>query len=156
MFSQWFGVVHVHEDSDDDDAFTGEQKEIAKEMEELRVAQYWINQAGWDASVEGRAVASSSGEEVDLRLDWGEVQRTLAKGAQPKQRSAQLDAATVFRDYSLDKLDPTQRAFADRVLDWVKAVGDRYRIVKETGHASTLPCLRTWLGGSAGSGNLLP
>jgi len=38
------GVINVNEDSDDDEAYMGEQKEIAKELEELRAARHWINQ----------------------------------------------------------------------------------------------------------------
>ena len=50
------GVVNTYEDSDDEGAYLGEQKEIQKEMDELRVAQHWVNQEGWDAAAEGRAV----------------------------------------------------------------------------------------------------
>ena len=38
------GVTNVNEDSDDPDAYDGEQKETAKEMDELRAVRHWINQ----------------------------------------------------------------------------------------------------------------
>ena len=67
----------MHEDSDDEDAmeYIGEQKELAKEAQELRAAQPFINQEGWDAAGEGRATSPTSGREIDLRLDWDDVKR---------------------------------------------------------------------------------
>ena len=50
------GVINTYLDSDDEDAYTGEQKEIQREAQELRAVQSWINQEGWDAAAEGRAV----------------------------------------------------------------------------------------------------
>ena len=44
------GVINVNEDSDDDGEYCGEQKEIAKEVQELRGAQHWVNQEGWNAA----------------------------------------------------------------------------------------------------------
>ena len=73
------GVINTHEDSDDDEAFTGEQKEIAKEMEALRAANWWINQEGWNAMGEGFAVGRT-GEEINLRLDWDDVRQKLSRG----------------------------------------------------------------------------
>ena len=64
----------------------------------------------------------------------------------------QLDEASVRRDYDLDALDPTQRAFADRVLRWVAEVVRVYKEVRDTGVQQDVPLLRSWLGGSAGSG----
>jgi hypothetical protein len=64
------GVMNVNADSDDEDDYSSEQKEIAKEMDELRAAKHWINQEGWDASGEGRAVSHQTGKDVELRLDW--------------------------------------------------------------------------------------
>ena len=61
------GVMNTHEDSDDDDAYGGEQKEIDREMQELRAAQHWVNQEGWDAVGEGVAT-SSTGAQINLRL----------------------------------------------------------------------------------------
>ena len=40
------GVFNANEDSDDADAYDGEQKEIVTEMEELRAAESWVNQDG--------------------------------------------------------------------------------------------------------------
>ena len=123
------GVINTHEDSDDDEAFAGEQQEIAKEIQELRAAQQWVNQEGWDAAGEG-VVWSQTGEEIDLRLDWEEVKRKLAKGcgAGGDANAESVEEEAVLRDYPLDKLDPTQRVFADRVLAW----------------AAEVACTRTW------------
>ena len=38
------GVFNADEDSDDEDAYLGEQKELQKEMQELLAAKDWINQ----------------------------------------------------------------------------------------------------------------
>jgi len=83
-----------------------------------------VNQEGWDAAAEGVAV-SRTGEVIDLRLDWADVEKKLASanGALEVQGSgADVDEEAVLRDFSLSDLDPTQRAFADRVLKWAKAV----------------------------------
>ncbi len=148
------GVINVNEDSEDDGAYLGEQKEIAKEMDELRVAQHWINPEGWDAASEGKAVSKTSGDTIDLRLDWDDVKRQLSKGAEPDCSAAHrsVDEATVLSDYPLDKLDPTQRVFADRVLAWADEVASVYEEVHATGQFKAVPRLRSWLGGSAGSG----
>ena len=147
------GVINTHEDTDDEEAFTGEQKEIQKEVQELRAAQHWVNQEGWDAVGEGFAVGRD-GQNIDLRLDWDDVQRKLAKGTGPDDDavSARVEEEVILRDYDLDKLDPTQRAFADRVLQWAREVVHVYQKVRETGKQHRVPKLRTWLGGSAGSG----
>ena len=65
---------------------------------------------------------------------------------------AHLTEEEVLRDYPLDKLDPTQRAFADRVLRWANEVAQAYLDVSATGKPRRVPKIRTWLGGSAGSG----
>ena len=126
------GVININEDSDDDGAYTGEQKEIAKEMDELRVAQHWINQEGWDTASEVRTISKNKGAVVDLRLDWGAVKKTLTEGVGEETECDinQVDEASVMRDYALDDLDPTQRVFADRVLKWGAAVADVYEAVK--------------------------
>ena len=120
------GVINLNEDSDDDEAYTGEQKEIAKEIDELRVAQHWINQEGWDVAGEVHAVSKNTGAAIDLRLDWATVKKMLADGVgdQGESDTSQVDEAAVLRDYSLDALDPTQRVFADRALKWAAAVAD--------------------------------
>ena len=94
------GVINTHEDSDDPDEYSGEQKEIAKEAQELRAAQDWINQDGWDASSEGVAWSPRSGTQIDLRLDWGEVERKLASGTDRDVgvQSTILSEGTVVRD----------------------------------------------------------
>ncbi len=53
------GVLNRYEDSSDDEAYGGEQKEIAKEVQEL----LGVNSLGVD---------------VDLRLNWADVQAKLA------------------------------------------------------------------------------
>ena len=74
------GVINVNEDSEDDGEYYGEQKEIAEEVQELRAAAHWVNQEGWGAAREGRAVSPTTGKDVDLRLDWGDVKRKLQTG----------------------------------------------------------------------------
>ena len=49
------GVANVYEDSDDDEAYTGEQQEIAKELDGLRAARQWTNPEDGDAAAEGEA-----------------------------------------------------------------------------------------------------
>ena len=148
------GVINVNEDSDDDEAYTGEQKEIAKEMEELRAVQHWVNQEGWDVSGESKALSTATSTEIDLRLDWGDVKKKLAKGADSGNPDCTetINPEVILRDYPLHALDPTQRAFADRVLRWVSEVVDVYEYVQATGEFRPVPCFRSWLGGSAGSG----
>jgi hypothetical protein len=123
-------------------------------MQEIQAAHHWVNQSGWNVKSEGRAV-SSTGEEIDLRLDWDDVRKKLAQGS-----GAQTDDATTLdevernaHEYPLVDLDPTQRAFADRVLKWAAEVVQIYQQVASKGKwRLQVPSLRTWLGGSAGSG----
>ena len=148
------GVINVNEDSDDDDAYLGDQKEIEKEMQELRVAQHWVNQEGWDAASEGRAFSQAKGAILDLPLDWGECKKKLADGTGGEVDSgAQVvnDASTQV-EYSLERLDPTQRAFVDYALAWAEEVATAYEFVRDTGSYRAPPLLRSFLGGSAGSG----
>ena len=88
---------------------------------------------------------------IDLRLDWGEVKRKLSpeSGSQHHQTLGERD---VVEEYDLDKLDPTQRAFADRVLRWARELVQVYKQSKASGTWKSPPRLRTWLCGSAGSG----
>ena len=90
------------------------------EVQELRYAQGWINQDDWDASSEGIAWSSPGGTQIDLRLDWGELQNKLASGAgrDVDVQPTTLSEDAVNRDYDLDRLDPTQRSFADRTVEW--------------------------------------
>ena len=146
------GVINVHDDTDDEEAFNGEQKEIAKEMQELRAAQHWVNQEGWDVGSEGIAVCQD-GTKLDLRLDWAEVKQKLAQGGAVSHAGPiRVKEEVVLRDYALDGLDPTQRSFAERVLKWAKELVDVYKEIDRTGRPRPLPQLRTWLCGSAGSG----
>ena len=94
------GVVNVNEDSDDPDAYGGEQKEIVKEMDELRAARHWINQEGWNAALEGVAMSPALGKDIDLRLNWDDVRRELAPGAEPAVDAAPARAhrETILRD----------------------------------------------------------
>ena len=64
------GVINTYLDSDDEDAYTGEQKEIQREAQALRAVQSYINQEGADAAAEGRAVSQRTGRTIDLRLAW--------------------------------------------------------------------------------------
>ena len=112
------GVFNADEDSDDEDAYLGEQKELQKEMQELLAAKDWINQKGWDVASEALVVSPSSGKTIDLRLDWAIVERKLKQGCGDLAVSdaGDVDEAKVLADFSLDKLDPTQRVCADRVI----------------------------------------
>ena len=152
------GATNICEDSEDEEEFFGEQKEIEKEMQALRAAQHWVNQEGWDAAGEGKAVGSD-GAEVDLRLDWAAVQRELAKGAgaspEDQTSAVRIDENAVLRDHALDRLDPTQRVFADRVLRWGRDLVRAYKhnaAVRDARKLKRVPLLRSYLGGSAGSG----
>ena len=58
----------------------------------------------------------------------------------------------MVEEYDLERLDPTQRAFADRVLRWAKELAQAYKQSKASGTWKSPPRLRTWLCGSAGSG----
>jgi hypothetical protein len=111
------GVLNVNEDSDDEEAYTGEQKEIEIEMDQLREVKHWINQEGWDAAAEGRAISEATGREIELRLDWGEVRRALARGTggevvhqtfghEPSGQTKPLDEAVVHQNYPLTSLAP--------------------------------------------------
>ena len=148
------GVININEDSDDDEAYLGDQKEIAKEIEEIRYAQHWVNQEGWDVASEAYVPSKSTGKVIDLHLDWGAVQKALADGHDQAGESdtSHVDEATMLSDYSLEKLDPTQRVFADRVLKWASKVADVYDKVRSDGRLRSVPLLRSFLGGSAGSG----
>ena len=135
-------------------AFLGDQKEINKELEEIRVAQHWVNQEGWDVASEAQVHSKSTGKVIDLHLDWGAVKKALADGHDEAGDSdmSHVDEVTVLRDYSFEKLDPTQRVFADRVLKWAGKVADVYDNVRSDGQHRSVPLLRSFLGGSAGSG----
>ena len=167
------GVRNVMEDSDDDELCDGgESKELEKEMQALRVAGKWLTdreevQKTADAAAESRALGAD-GAEVDLRqprdahgngLSWDDVKRMLESGAgrggDGSGPARGVDKAGVLRDYSLANLDPTQRAFADRVLEWGGELVRAYKRDQRAGpncKPKRLPLLRCFLGGSAGSG----
>ena len=94
------------------------------------------------------------GADIELRLAWDKCRQTLAKGASGGLDSGVtvVDEDAVYSDDSSDALDPTQRALADRVLAWGAELAKNYEVVRKTGCCKALPLLRTWLGGSAGSG----
>ena len=161
------GVLNTYEDTTDEEDFTGESKEIEKERQALYRVKSWVNQEGWDAAGEAKAV-DSSGADVDLRapkdaegrpLSWDDVQRQLAKGAgTASDESAPASAVVeeeVVRDFALDKLDPTQQVFANRVLAWGTDLVSAYKhnaTVRGRRKFKRVPLLRSYLGGSAGSG----
>ena len=59
------GVINTYDDSEDDEAYTGEQKEIQREAQELRAVESWINQKGWDTNAEARAMSPKTGKVID-------------------------------------------------------------------------------------------
>ena len=91
------GVINTFEDSEDDEAYTGEQKEIQREVQELRAVESWINQEGWDADAEARAWSPKTERVIDLRLDWGEVKRKLSPESGPQQHQP-LRESVVFEE----------------------------------------------------------
>ena len=148
------GVLNVHEDSDEDEAFTSEQKEIEQEMDALRGVHKWMNPDGWDLNAEGKGDLHGDGSRSDLRRDWGQVKKLLDNGAE-----AEVDGKSwiptreeVERDYDLARLDPTQRAFVDYVLSWVQDLISAKKKMAKTKKTLRMPKIRAWLGGSAGSG----
>ena len=96
------------------------------------------------------------------------MRKQLAKGvgltSEASSGDTHVDEAVIMADYALDKLDPTQRVFADRVLAWGRDLASAYnhnasvrshKKKKKKGKSQKLkpvPLLRTYLGGSAGSG----
>ena len=83
-------------------AFLGDQKKINRELEEIRVAQHWVNQEGWDVASEAQVHSKSIGKVIDLHLDWGAVKKALADGHDEARDSdmSHVDEVTVLRDYS--------------------------------------------------------
>ena len=102
----------------------------------------WINQEGWDADAEARAWSPKTERVIDLRLDWGEVKRKLSPESGPQQHQPLLEN-DVSEEYDLDKLDPTQRAFANRVLRWARELVQVYKQNKSSGTWKQPPRLRT-------------
>ena len=56
----------------------GEQLERSKEMQELRGANQWINQVGWDAASQADVFSKKTQQMISLRLDWADVKKRLA------------------------------------------------------------------------------
>ena len=81
-----------------------------------------------------------------------EVKRKLDIGGDCAVDDAELSESEVLEQYPLANLDPTQLAFAERVLKWVGDVIVVYKRVRERGTWEPVPLLRSWLAGSAGSG----
>ena len=120
----------------------------------MRGVQKWMNPDGWDLKSEGKGDLLGNGSEVDLGRDWNMVRKLLAKGAE-----AEVDGQSwiptreeVERDYDISRLDPTQHAFVEYVLAWVKELILVKKKMAKTSVKIRKPKLRTWLGGSAGSG----
>ena len=84
------GVINTYLDSDDEDAYTGEQKEIQREAQELRAVQSWINQEGWDAAAEGRAVSQKNKTRDRLAPCLGRGQEEVV----PRSRGAESRTTT--------------------------------------------------------------
>ena len=161
------GVLNTYEDTTDEEFFCAEQKEIDKELQALRAAHQWVNMEGWDAAREAKVV-DSRGAEVDLRtprdtegrpLSWVDVQHQLAKGAGTGSNESAFITAIVenkvLQDFPLNKLDPTQQVFVKRVLGWGQELVNTYKHnknVMDLRNLKRVPLLRSYLGGSAGSG----
>jgi len=96
-------------------------------------------------------VSATTGREIDLRFDWTDVKKKFKKGPEADLKTLPrcLDEEIVFSDYSLDKLDPTQRVFADRVLKWAADVVAVYKHTSASGRffKSCLALVVGWLGG---------
>ena len=123
-------------------------------MQELRAAQQWANRPDMDVEAEGKAMSEKTWRVIDLRLNWAQVKQKLEKGHAPDADLApkMVSEEVVLREYSLDDFDPTQRAFANRTLKWATEVVRVYKDISATGPGRPVPQLRSWLGGSAGSG----
>ena len=55
-------------------------------------------------------------------------------------------------EFPFNRLDPTQRAFVDPVLVWAADVVRVWKEMRSTRRPRSVPRMRTWLCGSAGSG----
>ena len=147
------GVLNAHEDTDNEDEYFADQAEVRCEMDALKVAESHVNVKSWNYQREGIG-RTSSGHEVDLRLDWAAAKAILKQGSEDavEDEEKSLSAAEVAEKYPLDILDPTQRCFADRVLAWAGEVVQCYSDVCARRKRCAPPPLRAWVGGSAGSG----
>jgi hypothetical protein len=73
------GVINVLEDSNDEEDYNGEQLEIAKEMQELRAAQHWINQEGWDAASEAQGLSKKTQKTDIATLGLGRREEAVSR-----------------------------------------------------------------------------
>ena len=105
---------------------------------------HWVNQPMWDTVGEGRANSLRTGEVIDLRLDWGAVKTVFENSgnADVAAASARVDKDFLHRDVLLSNLDPTQEAFANRFLKWVRELIAVYKHTHDTGEPSAPPFLR--------------
>ena len=84
------------------------------------------------APLSGFAV-DCTGRALDLRLNWAEVKQKLARGSGGGNEGLKrVDETVVLADFPLEALDPTQRAFADRVLAWARELVSVYKEVART------------------------
>ena len=65
---------------------------------------------GWKVADEGFATSASSMGNINLRLDWGDVQKTLKAGNtfDADAPSTILQRDSVLREFDLNTPDPTQ------------------------------------------------
>lgn len=115
-----------------------------------------INPSSYNAS-EASSAETRSKTILDLRkpttadgqiISWTAVKKILSDDANDKNEDDHDDG----NQYPLDALDPTQRVFADMVLNWGDALVRCYKDVEHDAKPRDIPLLRTWLCGSAGSG----
>ena len=98
-------------------------------MQQLRAAKQWINQAGWNAASEANVVSKKTQKNISLRLGWSDVKKRLADSTAAKDKADFVDVKSNKGKYDLNTLDPTQRAFADRVFRWADYVVIIYKSV---------------------------
>ncbi len=64
------------------------------------------------------------------------MKKKLAPGAEPDvdAAAAHVDKDTAMRDYALNALGPTRRAFAERTLAWIREVVEVFKEGRATGN----------------------
>ena len=147
------GCLNIHEDTDAEEGYAVEDKEVEKEMQELVPVQNLVNIRGGGAYEQG--VVREGARDILLKLPcWTSVRKKLEEGDLEDMdgKKVVMNEEEVFKKYPLDILDPTQRCFVDRVLRWAAEVVDAYKEYKDNKKKFKPPRLRAWLGGSAGSG----
>ena len=103
------GAFIINDVSSDDEEYHWEQKEIDREMQELRAAQHWVNQREWNLTGEGHAVSPATGNNIDLNLNWDDVRSCLAQGS-----SAQFDDVPALVDLKEAIMDRSKLMNIDR------------------------------------------